>query len=80
LAGEYDCVTEPSQVVELRAAVEGLIDIGRGRARRPGQVPGKCWCSSSAGLEQANAALARFRATMTGRDPLRRKAGWNTPS
>lgn len=65
LAGEYDCVTEPSQVVELRAAVEGLIEsvaVERGDPVKAGQV----LVQLDAGLEQANASLARFRATMTG--------------
>jgi multidrug efflux pump subunit AcrA (membrane-fusion protein) len=65
LAGEYDCVTEPSEVVELRAAVEGLIEsisVERGDPVKAGEVV----VQLDAGLEQANAELARFRATMTG--------------
>lgn len=64
-AAEYDCIIEPSQAVELRAPVEGLIEsvaVERGDLVKAGQV----LVQLDAGLEQANAALARFRATMTG--------------
>ena len=64
-ADEYDCVIEPSQVVEVRAAVEGLVEkvhVERGDAVRAGQV----LVQLESGLEEANAALARFRAGMQG--------------
>ena len=64
-AGEYDCITEPSQSVEVRAAVTGLIariTVGRGDVVEAGQV----LVALDTGLEEANVALARFRATMEG--------------
>lgn len=63
--GEYDCITEPSQSVDVRAAVTGLITritVGRGDAVEAGQV----LVELDTGLEEANVALARFRATMQG--------------
>jgi RND family efflux transporter MFP subunit len=65
VAGEFDCVTEPSQVVEIRAAVEGLIDriyVDRGHMVRAGQTV----ATLDAGLEKSNAELARFKSTMKG--------------
>ncbi len=65
LAGEFDCVTEPSQTVEIRAAVEGLIDrihVDRGHQVKAGQVV----ATLDAGLEKSNAELARFKSTMKG--------------
>ena len=65
LAAEHDCVIEPSQVVEVRAAVEGLVEkvhVERGDAVRAGQV----LVELESGLEEANATLARFRAGMQG--------------
>jgi RND family efflux transporter MFP subunit len=64
-AAEYDCVTEPSRTVDVRAAVEGRIDaitVDRGDAVTAGQV----LIRLDAGLEQANVELARFRSTMQG--------------
>lgn len=64
-AAEYDCVTEPSQTVAVRAAVEGLISeiaVDRGDVVKRGQV----LVMLDAGLETANAELARFRSTMQG--------------
>lgn len=64
-AAEYDCVTEPSQTVAVRAAVEGLIAniaVDRGDVVKRGQV----LVTLEARLEAANAELARFRSTMQG--------------
>lgn len=63
--GEFDCVTEPSRSVEVRAAVEGLITAihaDRGDRVKSGQV----LVELDAGREQSSAELARFRATMRG--------------
>ncbi len=62
---EFDCVTEPSRTVEVRAAVEGLITAihaDRGDRVRSGQV----LVELDAGREKSSAELARFRATMQG--------------
>lgn len=62
---EYDCVTEPSRKVEVRAAVEGLITAihaDRGDRVRRGQV----LVELDSGRERSSAELARFRATMRG--------------
>ncbi len=62
---EFDCVTEPSQRVEVRAAVDGLISAihaDRGDRVHKGQV----LVELDAGREKSNAELARFRATMRG--------------
>lgn len=62
---EFDCVTEPSRTVEVRAAVEGLITAihaDRGDRVRSGQV----LVELDAGREKSGAELARFRATMQG--------------
>jgi RND family efflux transporter MFP subunit len=64
-AAEFDCITEPSRSVEIRSAVEGLISsipVERGDSVKTGQV----LVTLEAGLEEANAELARFRATMQG--------------
>lgn len=62
---EYDCVTEPSRTVEVRAPVEGRIDeiaVDRGDSVEAGQV----LIRLDSGVERANVELARFRATMQG--------------
>ena len=64
-AAEFDCVTEPSQVVLVRAAVDGLIEriyADRGDIVKAGQV----LVSLDSGLEKASAELARFKSTMKG--------------
>lgn len=64
-AAEFDCVTEPSQTVEIRAAVEGLIGhlyVERGQMVKAGQVV----ATLDSGLDKANAALARYKSTMKG--------------
>jgi RND family efflux transporter MFP subunit len=64
-AAEFDCVTEPSQIVEIRSAADGLIEriyADRGQAVKAGQVV----ATLDMGLEKANAELARFKAKMSG--------------
>lgn len=64
-SAEFDCVTEPSQTVEIRAAVEGLIDrlyVDRGQMVKAGQVV----ATLDSGLERANTDLARYKSTMKG--------------
>jgi RND family efflux transporter MFP subunit len=64
-AAEYDCVTEPSQTVAVRAAVEGLIAtiaVDRGDAVKRGQI----LVTLESGFEAASAELAQFRAKMQG--------------
>jgi RND family efflux transporter MFP subunit len=64
-AGEFDCVTEPSQTVEIRAAVDGLIQriyVDRGDLVKSGQT----LVSLDSGLERASAELAHFKAEMRG--------------
>ena len=62
---EFDCVTEPSQTVEIRAAVEGLIDrlyVDRGQMVKAGQVV----ATLDSGLEKATAELAKYKSSMKG--------------
>jgi RND family efflux transporter MFP subunit len=64
-AAEFDCVTEPSQTVEIRTSVEGLIEhiyADRGQMVKAGQV----LVTLDSGLEKASADLAHFKATMKG--------------
>ncbi len=64
-AGEFDCVIEPRQTVDVRAAVEGLVEqvlVDRGDRVRAGQV----LLVLDSGVEKSNLELARFRATMAG--------------
>jgi RND family efflux transporter MFP subunit len=64
-AAEFDCVIEPRQIVELRPAIEGVIDrieVDRGDLITRGQV----LVVLQSGVEQANAELSRYRAAMTG--------------
>jgi RND family efflux transporter MFP subunit len=64
-AAQFDCITEPSQVVEIRAAVDGLIDhvyVDRGDMVKAGQI----LATLDSGLEKASAELARFKSTMKG--------------
>lgn len=65
LAAGFDCLIEPSQVVEIRTPVEGLIDkvhVQRGDAVRRGQV----LVELLSNLERSTVEQARFRATMDG--------------
>jgi RND family efflux transporter MFP subunit len=64
-AADFDCVTEPRQIAEVRSAVDGLIDrilVDRGDVVAAGQTV----ATLDSGLERANAELARFKATMHG--------------
>lgn len=65
-AGGHDCIIEPSQTVELRSAVEGVIDkvlVRRGDRVRAGQA--LVLLESSA--EASALEVARFKAQMEGR-------------
>jgi len=83
-SGEYQCLIEPFQKIEIRSAVEALIEtvhVQRGSSVRKGQP----LVQLNAGVEQAALASARFRAVMEGqlrssearvsyaRDKLRRR-------
>ena len=66
LAGEFDCIIEPSRTVEVRAASEGLIDkiwVDRGDMVKAGQV----LVTLDSGVERAATEAARYRSTMQGR-------------
>lgn len=60
--GEFDCLMDAAQRVKLGASVTGLIrsvEVGRGDVVRRGQLLAQL----AAEVEEANAALARLRAT-----------------
>lgn len=64
-AGEFDCVIEPRQVIEIRSPVEGLIEklhVDRGEPVRKGQVIAEL----DASVERAAAAMSKQRAEMEG--------------
>jgi RND family efflux transporter MFP subunit len=64
-ASEFDCITEPSRTVEIRASVEGLLSqvlVDRGQTVKAGQVV----ATLDSGLDQANADLARYKSQMQG--------------
>jgi RND family efflux transporter MFP subunit len=64
-AGEFDCVLEPRQVLEIRSPIEGLIErvnVDRGDLVRKGQVI----AAIDSGVERAAAAVAKQRAEMLG--------------
>lgn len=64
-AGEFDCMLEPRMMVDVRPAVEGLIEqvpVDRGDRIRAGQT----LVVLDTGLEKASLELARYRATMVG--------------
>lgn len=66
VAGEFDCIIEPSKSVEVRAASEGLIEkvhVDRGDTVRMGQV----LVTLDSSAEQAAVDSALFRSTMQGR-------------
>lgn len=68
LAGDFDCLIEPRQTIEIRSSVQGLIEkvwVDLGDIVKPGQV----LVSLDSGLEEATAELAKFRASMT--SPIR---------
>lgn len=65
-ADAFECLIEPNQVVEIRSAVEGVIDkvhVKRGDRVKQGQL--LVQLESSA--EQSAADMARYRAQMEGR-------------
>jgi RND family efflux transporter MFP subunit len=64
-AGEFDCIIEPRQVLELRAPIEGLIErvtVDRGDIVRRGQELAVLDTS----VDLASAAIARHRSQMEG--------------
>jgi RND family efflux transporter MFP subunit len=64
-AGEFDCVIDPRQVLEIRSPIEGLIDrvhVDRGDIVRKGQVVAEIDTS----VERAAAAIAKQRSEMEG--------------
>lgn len=64
-AGGFDCLIEPSQVVEVRSAVDGLIAnvaVKRGDPIKRGQV----LVELQSALERAALEMARYRVQMTG--------------
>lgn len=65
-AGAYECLLEPTQTVEVRSAVEGLIQrihVQRGDDVRAGQV----LVELESSVEQSSAALAKYRSQAEGR-------------
>lgn len=65
-AAEFDCLLEPSQTVEIRSAVEGLIHrihVQRGDTVQAGQTV----VELDAALERSAVAIARFRSQADGR-------------
>ena len=65
VAGEFDCVIEPRQVLELRAPIEGLIErirVDRGDLVRRGQE----LAVLDSSVDRASAAMARHRSQMEG--------------
>jgi RND family efflux transporter MFP subunit len=64
-ATEFDCVTEPSATVAIRAPVEGII-ASVAADRGDHVIQGQVVVTLDVGLEKANAELARFRSTMQG--------------
>ncbi len=64
-ATSYDCMIEPTQTVELRSTVSGLIeriDVKRGDRVKTGQV----LVTLESSVERAAAEAARYKAEMTG--------------
>jgi len=65
VAGEFDCVIEPRQMLELRAPIEGLIErvaVDRGDLVRRGQE----LAVLDSSVDRASAAIARRRSQMEG--------------
>jgi RND family efflux transporter MFP subunit len=65
LAGGFECLIEPRQVVALKSSVEGLIErihVDRGDVVKQGQV----LIELDAGVDTARLDLARFKAGMEG--------------
>lgn len=64
-AGQFDCLVEPRQTIEIRPWTEGLItrvNVQRGDTVRTGQV----LVELDSGLERATAASAKYRSEMQG--------------
>lgn len=64
-AADFDCVIEPRQIVELRPAIEGVIErieVDRGNLITRGQT----LVVLQSGVETATAELAKYKASMTG--------------
>lgn len=64
-AGEFDCIIEPRQVLELRAPIEGLIEriaVDRGDLVQRGQE----LAILDSSVDRASAAMARHRSQMEG--------------
>src|SRR5687768_11616307 len=64
-AGDFDCVVEPRQTLEIRSPIEGLIEkvhANRGDLVRRGQVIAEI----DSAIERAAAAVAKQRASMEG--------------
>jgi RND family efflux transporter MFP subunit len=64
-SGDFDCVIEPKQVIEVRSPLEGLIDrvpVDRGDRVKKGQE----LVVLDTSLERAQAAIARQRSEMVG--------------
>ncbi|MFI4931823.1 MAG: efflux RND transporter periplasmic adaptor subunit [Burkholderiales bacterium] len=63
--GDYDCVIEPSQMLEIRSPVSGLIE--RVHAERGGSVKrGAPLVTLVSGVERAAVDLSRFKTQMAG--------------
>lgn len=65
-ANPYECLIEPNQIVEIRSAVEGVIEkvlVARGDRVRTGQV----LVQLDSAAEASAAELARYRSQMGGR-------------
>jgi len=64
-AGQFDCLIEPRQTIEIRPSTEGLITrmhVQRGDSVRAGQI----LVELDAGLERASAEAAKYRSEMLG--------------
>ena len=64
-AGDFDCVIEPQEIVEIRSTVEGLIErvtVDRGDSVAQGQVV----VMLDSGVERASADLAKQRSELEG--------------
>lgn len=64
-AGQFDCLIEPRQTIEIRPSTEGLItriNVQRGDVVHAGQI----LVELDSGLERASAEAAKFRSEMLG--------------
>lgn len=65
VAGEFDCLIEPKQIVDIRPSTPGIVDkiwVDRGDRVHTGQV----LVTLDSGLEEASVELAKYRSTMEG--------------